>query len=339
MITVLAGGVGAARLLRGMVRAVPASEITAIVNTADDVVLHGLHVSPDLDTVTYTLAEAGNPETGWGLAGETWQAMDALDRFGGPTWFRLGDRDLGTHLHRTGRLAEGAGLATVTAEIAAAWGLEVTLLPMTEDPVATMVTLADGGGTGREAGGEVGFQEYFVRLGHSVAVDSVRFDGAENSRPGPGVLDALAGADVVVIAPSNPIVSIGPLLAVPGIADALRARRADTVAVSPIVAGAALKGPADRLMRELGHEASVVGVARLYRDLAATLVVDTADAGLADAVEAEGMACVVTDTIMSSPDVAAGLARRILGMPAEDLTPDAGVTPAAGASRNAEARR
>jgi len=306
MITVLAGGVGAARLLRGMVRAVPASEITAIVNTADDVILHGLHVSPDLDTVTYTLAEAGNPETGWGLAGETWQAMDALDRFGGHTWFRLGDRDLGTHLHRTGRLAEGAGLATVTAEIAAAWGLEVTLLPMTEDPVATMVTLADGGGTGREAGGEVGFQEYFVRLGHSVAVDSVRFDGAENSRPGPGVLDALAGADVVVIAPSNPIVSIGPLLAVPGIADALRARRADTVAVSPIVAGAALKGPADRLMRELGHEASVVGVARLYRDLAATLVVDTADAGLADAVESEGMACVVTDTIMSSPDVAAG---------------------------------
>ena len=339
MITVLAGGVGAARLLRGMVRAVPASEITAIVNTADDVVLHGLHVSPDLDTVTYTLAEAGNPETGWGLAGETWQAMDALDRFGGPTWFRLGDRDLGTHLHRTGRLAEGVGLATVTAEITAAWGLEVTLLPMTEDPVATMVTLADGGGTGREAGGEVGFQEYFVRLGHSVAVDSVRFDGAENSRPGPGVLDALAGADVVVIAPSNPIVSIGPLLAVPGIADALRTRRADTVAVSPIVAGAALKGPADRLMRELGHEASVVGVARLYRGLAATMVVDTADAGLADAVEAEGMACVVTDTIMSSPDVAAGLARRILGMPAEDLTPDAGVTPAAGASRNAEARR
>ena len=339
MITVLAGGVGAARLLRGMVRAVPASEITAIVNTADDVVLHGLHVSPDLDTVTYTLAEAGNPETGWGLAGETWQAMDALDRFGGPTWFRLGDRDLGTHLHRTGRLAEGVGLATVTAEIAAAWGLEVTLLPMTEDPVATMVTLADGGGTGREAGGEVGFQEYFVRLGHSVAVDSVRFDGAENSRPGPGVLDALAGADVVVIAPSNPIVSIGPLLAVPGIADVLRTRRADTVAVSPIVAGAALKGPADRLMRELGHEASVVGVARLYRDLAATLVVDTADAGLADAVEAEGMACVVTDTIMSSPDVAALLAKRILGMPAEDLTPDASVTLAAGASRNAEARR
>ena len=320
MITVLAGGVGAARLLRGMVRAVPASDVTAIVNTADDVVLHGLHVSPDLDTVTYTLAEAGNPETGWGLAGETWQAMDALERLGGHAWFRLGDRDLGTHLHRTGRLADGAGLATVTAEIAAAWGLELTLLPMTEDRVATMVTLArcdeareeSGEQTSEQASREVGFQEYFVRLGHSVAVESVRFDGAQESLPGPGVLDALADADVVVIAPSNPIVSIGPLLAVPGIAEALRSRRADTVAVSPIVAGVALKGPADRLMRELGHEASVVGVARIYRDLAATLVVDTADAGLADAVEAEGMACVVTDTIMSSAEVAADLSRRIL---------------------------
>jgi len=320
LITVLAGGVGAARLLRGMVRAVPASDVTAIVNTADDVILHGLHVSPDLDTVTYTLAEAGNPETGWGLAGETWQAMDALERLGGHAWFRLGDRDLGTHLHRTGRLAAGAGLATVTAEIAAAWGLELTLLPMTEDRVATMVTLArcdeareeSGEQTSEQASREVGFQEYFVRLGHSVAVESVRFDGAQESLPGPGVLDALADADVVVIAPSNPIVSIGPLLAVPGIAEALRSRRADTVAVSPIVAGVALKGPADRLMRELGHEASVVGVARIYRDLAATLVVDTADAGLADAVEAEGMACVVTDTIMSSPEVAADLSRRIL---------------------------
>jgi len=303
-----------------MVRAVPASDVTAIVNTADDVVLHGLHVSPDLDTVTYTLAEAGNPETGWGLAGETWQAMDALERLGGHAWFRLGDRDLGTHLHRTGRLADGAGLATVTAEIAAAWGLELTLLPMTEDRVATMVTLArcdeareeSGEQTSEQASREVGFQEYFVRLGHSVAVESVRFDGAQESLPGPGVLDALADADVVVIAPSNPIVSIGPLLAVPGIAEALRSRRADTVAVSPIVAGVALKGPADRLMRELGHEASVVGVARIYRDLAATLVVDAADAGLADAVEAEGMACVVTDTIMSSPEVAADLSRRIL---------------------------
>ena len=175
--------------------------------------------------------------------------------------------------------------------------------------MATMVTLDEGEG----AGDEVGFQEYFVRLGHSVAVRSVRFAGADAARPGPGVVEALADADAVIIAPSNPVVSIGPLLAVPGIADALSARRADTVAVSPIVAGKALKGPADRLLRELGHEASVVGVARLYRDLAATLVVDRADADLVDAVEAEGVACVVTNTVMSSPEVAAELSRRILG--------------------------
>ena len=317
MIAVLAGGVGAARLLAGLVRVVPPSEVTAIVNTGDDVVLHGLHISPDLDTVTYTLAGADNPDTGWGLAGETWQAMEALGRYGGSTWFNLGDRDLGTHLYRTGRLAAGVGLAEVTAGIAAAWGLEPTLLPMTEDRVSTMVTLADGT-DGAGPGAEVGFQEYFVRLRHDVPVASVRFDGARRSRPGPGVLEALAAADVVVVAPSNPIVSIGPLLAVPGIADAIRARRADTVAVSPIVAGAALKGPADRLMRELGHEASVVGVARLYSDLAATLVVDTADAALALGVEAEGMSCVVTDTIMRTPEVAADLARVVLGSAREE---------------------
>jgi LPPG:FO 2-phospho-L-lactate transferase len=317
MIVVLAGGVGAARLLAGLVRVVPPSEVTAIVNTGDDVVLHGLHISPDLDTVTYTLAGADNPDTGWGLAGETWQAMEALGRYGGSTWFNLGDRDLGTHLYRTGRLAAGVGLAEVTAGIAAAWGLEPTLLPMTEDRVSTMVTLADGT-DGAGPGAEVGFQEYFVRLRHDVPVASVRFDGARRSRPGPGVLEALAAADVVVVAPSNPIVSIGPLLAVPGIADAIRARRADTVAVSPIVAGAALKGPADRLMRELGHEASVVGVARLYSDLAATLVVDTADAALALGVEAEGMRCVVTDTIMRTPEVAADLAHVVLGSAREE---------------------
>ena len=317
MIVVLAGGVGAARLLAGLVRVVPPSEVTAIVNTGDDVVLHGLHISPDLDTVTYTLAGADNPDTGWGLAGETWQAMEALGRYGGSTWFNLGDRDLGTHLYRTGRLAAGVGLAEVTAGIAAAWGLEPTLLPMTEDRVSTMVTLADGT-DGAGPGAEVGFQEYFVRLRHDVPVASVRFDGARRSRPGPGVLEALAAADVVVVAPSNPIVSIGPLLAVPGIADAIRARRADTVAVSPIVAGAALKGPADRLMRELGHEASVVGVAGLYSDLAATLVVDTADAALALGVEAEGMRCVVTDTIMRTPEVAADLARVVLGSAREE---------------------
>jgi LPPG:FO 2-phospho-L-lactate transferase len=305
LITVLAGGVGAARLLSGLVQVVPPAEVTAVVNTGDDVVMHGLHVSPDLDTVTYTLAGADNPETGWGLAGETWQAMGSLGRYGGDTWFNLGDLDLGTHLYRTGNLAAGVGLAEITAGITAGWGLEPTLLPMTEDRVATMVTLADGD--------EVGFQEYFVRLRHDLPVSSVRFDGAEASSPGPGVLDAIAGAEVVVVAPSNPIVSIGPLLAVPGIADAIRAMREHTVAVSPIVAGAALKGPADRLMRELGHEASVVGVARIYRDIASCLVIDSADADLAGAVEAEGMACVVTDTVMSTPEVASDLAGTVLG--------------------------
>ena len=305
MITVLAGGVGAARLLAGLVQVVPPSEVTAVVNTGDDVVMHGLHISPDLDTVTYTLAGADNPETGWGLAGETWQAMGSLGRYGGDTWFNLGDLDLGTHLYRTGNLASGVGLSEITAGITAGWGLEPTLLPMTEDRVATMVTLAGGD--------EVGFQEYFVRLRHDVPVSSVRFDGAEASSPGPGVLEAITGADVVVVAPSNPIVSIGPLLAVPGIADAVRARRDHTVAVSPIIAGAALKGPADRLMRELGHEASVVGVARIYHDIASCLIIDSADADLAGAVEAEGMVCVVTDTVMSSPDVAANLAKVVLG--------------------------
>ena len=305
MITVLAGGVGAARLLAGLVQVVPPSEVTAVVNTGDDVVMHGLHISPDLDTVTYTLAGADNPETGWGLAGETWQAMGSLGRYGGDTWFNLGDLDLGTHLYRTGNLASGVGLAEITAAITAGWGLEPMLLPMTEDRVATMVTLAGGD--------EVGFQEYFVRLRHDVPVSSVRFDGAEASSPGPGVLEAITGADVVVVAPSNPIVSIGPLLAVPGIADAVRARRDHTVAVSPIIAGAALKGPADRLMRELGHEASVVGVARIYHDIASCLIIDSADADLAGAVEAEGMVCVVTDTVMSSPDVTADLAKVVLG--------------------------
>lgn len=313
MITVLAGGVGAARFLSGLVQVTPATGVTAVVNTADDVALHGLRICPDLDTVTYTLAAAVHPATGWGLAGETWQVMEALERFrpvapsgsaAGLTWFRLGDRDLATHLYRTARLAEGAGLAAVTAEVATAWGVQVTLLPMTEDPVQTRVTVAGEG--------EIGFQEYFVRRRHDVPVSAVRFAGMGDARPAPGVLAALADADAVVIAPSNPIVSIAPVLDVAGVRDRLRARRDGVVAVSPIVAGAALKGPADRLMAELGHEASVVGVARLWADVAGTLVVDEADAALAPAVEAAGMACVVTPSVMHGPDEAAALARATL---------------------------
>ena len=304
-VVTLAGGVGAARLLTGLIRAHPATEQLAVVNTADDTVLHGLHISPDLDTVVYTLAGAINPDTGWGLAGESWQAMDALDRYGGITWFRLGDRDLATHLYRTHRLGEGADLAEVTAEIAAAWGLELTVLPVTNDRIATMVTTADEG--------EIGFQDYFVRRRHDVATSAVRVAGIESARPTPGLLEAVAGARIVVIAPSNPIVSIGPVLAVPGVRDALAARREAVVAVSPIVGGAALKGPADRLLRELGHECSVVGVARLYREVAGTLVIDRADAQLVDEVEATGVSCVVADTIMTDVDAATALARVVLG--------------------------
>lgn len=303
-VTVLAGGVGAARFLTGLLEVVEPTDVTAVVNTGDDVVLHGLHISPDLDTVTYTLAGATDAERGWGLAGETWQAMEGLRRYGGIDWFNLGDRDLATHLYRTQRLSEGAGLAEVTAEIVRAWDLDLRVLPVTEDPLRTMVTVVDEG--------EIGFQEYFVQRQHDVAVSAVRFVGAEGCRPAPGVLAALADAERVVIAPSNPIVSIGPVLAVPGVRAAVEARRGDTVAVSPIVAGAALKGPADRLLRELGHEASVVGVARLYAPLAATLVVDEADADLAGAVEAEGVRCVVAPTIMRDAEAAAALGQVVL---------------------------
>lgn len=308
MITVIAGGVGAARMLAGLVQVHPPDEVTAVVNVGDDVVLHGLHVSPDLDTITYTLAGAIDPERGWGLADESWQAMDTLGRYGGATWFGLGDRDLGTHLYRTQRRSEGAPLSTVTAEIAAAWGLAVSLLPVTDDPLQTMLTVvADDG-----ADVEIGFQEYFVHRRHEVPVSAVRFDGAAAARPGPGVLAAIDDAEVVVIAPSNPIVSIDPVLAVPGVRDTLESARDRTVAVSPIIAGAALKGPADRLMRELGHAATVVGVAELYAPLASVLVIDEADTALAPAVEAEGLRCLVAPTIMSSPAVAAALGGTVL---------------------------
>jgi LPPG:FO 2-phospho-L-lactate transferase len=307
VITVLAGGVGAARLLRGLVAVRPPSEITAVVNTGDDLVLHGLAISPDLDTITYTLAGAISAERGWGLEGETWVAMEQLrTRYGGQAWFGLGDKDLATHLYRTQRRSEGLTLTEVTAEIVDAWDLGgLRLLPMSDDPVRTRVVLA-------ETGEEVGFQEYFVGRQHGVAVSGVRFDGVEAATPGPDVLASLADAERIVIAPSNPIVSIGPVLAVAGVADGLRARRDDVVAVSPIIAGSALKGPADRMLAELGHESSVVGVARLYAEVCGTLVIDTADADLAPAVEAEGVRAVVAPTIMKGPAETNALAEVVL---------------------------
>jgi LPPG:FO 2-phospho-L-lactate transferase len=332
-------------MLSGLAAVLGQAAITAIVNTGDDMVLHGLYISPDLDTVTYTLAGAVNPGTGWGLSGESWTVMGSLRAFEemavgpgrGPgilTWFNLGDRDLATHLFRTGRLASGATLSEVTAEVTRRFGVRARLLPMTDSRVETRVTIEEPAGPGRVAGRfaglppapapgpgpatapgsvEIGFQEYFVGLHHDVAVKGVRFVGASAAVPAPGVLDAVEQADVVVICPSNPVVSIGPVLAVPGIADAVARRRETTVAVSPIIAGKALKGPADRMLAELGYETSAVGVARLWAPLAAALVVDGADADLAPRVEAEGTRCIVAPSVMSGPAQARQLAEVVLG--------------------------
>jgi LPPG:FO 2-phospho-L-lactate transferase len=298
-------------MLAGLVRVVSPAALTAIVNVGDDTVLHGLHISPDLDTITYTLADMDNRQTGWGVAGETWTVMDELDRLGGESWFRLGDRDLATHLFRTGLLRSGASLSAVTAAIAARRQIGVRLLPVTDDPVRTMLTLAESTEFG-PPGTEVAFQDYFVRLRHQVAVSAVRFDGAAAARPADGVVAAILEAEQIVVCPSNPIVSIGPLLAVPGVLDALITRRDAVVAVSPIIAGAALKGPADRLLTELGSESSVVGVARLYAPWVGTLVIDQADRAQAGQVEAAGLHCVVAPTIMDSPERSAALAQRVV---------------------------
>jgi LPPG:FO 2-phospho-L-lactate transferase len=297
-------------MLSGLQAVVAAGAITAIVNTGDDVVMHGLHISPDLDTVTYTLGGMINPDTGWGLRGETWAAMAELREYsaGRLGWFNLGDRDLGTHLYRTSRLAEGAPLHVVTTEIARRWGVEIRLLPMSDDRIETRVVIEDGGPEGRE----IGFQEYFVGARHDVAVRRIELAGISDATPAPGVLAAIEAADRIVICPSNPIVSIGPVLAVPGVAAAVADRRESSVAVSPIIGGRALKGPADRMLHELGHEPSVVGVARLWAPYAARLVIDEVVAGLAPAVAAAGMEPVVTPTVMSGPAEAAALAREVL---------------------------
>ncbi len=312
-VAVICGGVGAARLLRGFVGRIDAEHLTAIANVGDDMVLHGLNISPDLDTIVYTLADAVSAERGWGLEGETWQAMEMIGAYGAVSgepldWFSLGDRDLGTHLFRTGALAQGSTLDQVTAQIAAKWELPLSILPVTNDPIRTMVTLAEGD----EAGTEISFQEYFVGRQHSVAVSSVRFDGAASAQAGPGVLEAIDAATTIVVAPSNPAVSIDPVLAVPGVRERLEARRGDVVGVSPIIGGKALKGPADRLLVELGRESSATAVAEWYRDVVGTLVIDTVDADQAPAIEALGVRAVVTDTIMSSPAITSALAETIL---------------------------
>lgn len=291
-VTLLSGGGGGAKLADGMVRALPGS--TVIVNTADDAVLYGLSVSPDLDSVMYTLAGRVNPQTGWGLADETFTTLGAMAALGADTWFRLGDRDLATHLVRTHRLRGGATLSEVTEQLCAAMKVRARVLPMSDDRVATLIDTA---------GGPLSFQEYFVAHQHRDAVRGITFAGIEQARPAPGVLPALSGADIVILGPSNPFVSIGPILAVPGVRSALQHTSAHRIGVSPIVGGNALKGPAATMLATLGHEVSALAVARLYVDLLDTFVIDREDAHLASAIEALGMEVLVTRAIMGDgPD-------------------------------------
>lgn len=311
MIVALAGGVGAAKFLRGLVRVVDPADVTVVVNTGDDIDLHGLRVCPDLDSVTYALADANDTVRGWGLADETWHCLDGMRRYGMPgTWFNLGDRDLATHLCRTRLLAEGATLAEATAAITAAWEVRTRVLPMTEDRVVNTVVCDAADVTPGAPHGDVvlHFQQYLVEHRGTPAVRDVRQDGAADATALPSALDAIAAADVVVVCPSNPVVSIGTILAVPGYRDALAARHGPTVGVSPIIGGAPVRGPADPLMRAVGMPVTAAGVAAAYSGLVDGFVVDDADAGLAADVEATGARCLVTATLMTDDDAAARLA-------------------------------
>ncbi|HEY5476008.1 MAG TPA: 2-phospho-L-lactate transferase [Tepidiformaceae bacterium] len=303
MHTVFAGGVGASRFLQGLVQVVDPASVTVISNTGDDVEMFGLHVSPDVDIVIYALAGAVNPETGWGLAGDSLNVVGALQRFGYDRWFNLGDRDLATAIHRTRLLREGMPMHRVIADIATAWGLTCAVLPMSNARIETRITTPDG---------ELAFQDYMVRLRTEVDVRAITFAGADASRPAPGVVEAILGSETVILAPSNPLVSIGPILAVPGIRDALASTRAVRAAISPIIAGQVVKGPAAKMMTTLGHEVSALGVARIYDGLIDVMVIDEQDRGLAPAIEATGLRCLVTDTMMTSPERKAELARDVL---------------------------
>jgi LPPG:FO 2-phospho-L-lactate transferase len=303
-VTVLAGGVGAARFLEGLVQVVPQEDITVISNVGDDEEFFGLRVSPDIDIVIYTLAGAVDAEKGWGLTGETFHALDALKRFGYETWFNLGDGDLATLAHRTQMLHEGASLSDATRSIARAFGLRLAILPVTDARVRTIVETDVG---------EMSFQEYFVKRRTEDDVIGVRFEGIDVAWPVKGVIEALIAADVVVVAPSNPVVSIGPLLAVRGVREALNQTTARVVGISPIVGGKTIKGPADRMMASLGIEPSAAGVARAYADFLDVLVIDEVDGTLAGEVETAGVRAVVTQTIMRGPDEKRALAAFTLG--------------------------
>lgn len=303
MIAVLCGGVGAARFLRALRRHRDDSEITAIVNVGDDLVMHGLTICPDIDTITYTLAGLNDDIRGWGLTDESWRVMSELGELGGENWFSLGDRDLATHLYRSQRIAQGATKSEVTLEIATRRGLGLTLIPVSDDPVATMLDTEIG---------ELSFQSYFVQHHHGVATRAIRYSGASAARPTAGAAHALQSAERIIIAPSNPVLSIEPILAIPGIRDILIARRDVVTAISPFVGGSALKGPADRLMNELGYGATNVGVANYYAPFTSTLVIDEVDQDDVPAVEALGVAVRVTTTVMADVTHADQLVRTVL---------------------------
>ncbi|MCC6386853.1 MAG: 2-phospho-L-lactate transferase [Dehalococcoidia bacterium] len=303
MITVFSGGVGASRFLQGLVHAVDPATVTVISNTGDDVEMFGLHVSPDTDIVIYALAGAVNPETGWGLAGDTFAVVDQLQRFGYPRWFNLGDRDLAMAMHRTRLLREGVPMHEVVAGLARDWGLACRILPMANEPVRTKVF---------GPAGEIDFQEYMVRLRTEVEVRSIAFEGADTAQPAPGVIEAIRDSECVILAPSNPFVSIGPVLAVPGVRAALERTRAVRAAISPIIAGQVVKGPAAKMLQSLGHEVSAVGVARVYRGLIDLMVIDEQDRALVPQIEALGIRCYVTDTMMTSLERKTDLAAEVV---------------------------
>lgn len=308
-IAALAGGVGASKLALGFSRVMDPRKLTLIVNTGDDLALHGLEISPDLDIVTYTLAGVVNPQTGWGFAQDTFRVLERLSVFDAPQWFRLGDRDLATHIFRTELLQNGATLSQVTDSTRRALGVKSRVLPMSDQPVRTLVDTRRG---------TLKFQEYFVREGTKPVVRRLRFAGARAAKPAPGVLRAIRDADGIAICPSNPLISVGPILAVPGIREALRARRDSVVAVSPIVGGKSLKGPSDRMLRQLGHEASAAGVAKLYRDFCGTMIIDRSDSALAPRIERFNMRAITAPTIMKTLADKMRLARTVLATIAEN---------------------
>ncbi len=304
----LSGGVGGSRFCRGLRAAAPQAQLTVVVNTGDDVTLHGLHISPDVDTVLYALSGTVDERRGWGPRGDTFRCMTALERLGGETWFRLGDLDLATHLRRSELLCAGWRPSEVTAELARGLGIaDVTILPMTDQPVDTWVQLAENGQW-------VHFQEYFVHRRTDVAIRAVRFDGIAEAEPAPGLMEEIAAADVIVICPSNPFVSIAPILAVRGVKDAIaRARtHAKVAAVSPLIGGATVKGPAARMLVELGFEPSAAGVAQQYAGLLDVFLIDSIDAHLADKIRALDMQPVIGDALMRGRRGEARLARLLL---------------------------